>query len=233
MAESLHLRAHVAERHLEVDLTLPLLQTTALVGPNGAGKSTLIQLLHGTLVPDEGEISHTPHARQRVWVRIGDGRRIWVPTHRRDCATVGQDAHLFPHLSVLDNVAYGPRSRGHSRRTARARAEAELAAVGLLDLADQRPGQLSGGQARRVAIARALAIDPVLVLLDEPFAGVDAGSLPELRTLLAERLQGRTTVLVTHDPDDVRALAHRLVQLDSGRVVSEQDIRSGHRADSR
>ncbi|MGJ6980522.1 sulfate/molybdate ABC transporter ATP-binding protein [Aestuariimicrobium soli] len=217
MADPVHVRATLAERGLDLDLDLPGGRTTAVIGPNGAGKSTLVHLLHGALAPDAGEISLGP----RLWVRSGNGRRVWVPTQRRGCAVVGQNASLFPHLSVLDNVAYGPRSHGHSRALARRRAEAELDAVGLADLAGRRPRQLSGGQAKRVAIARALAVDPRLVLLDEPFAGVDVTTIPELRALLASRLASKTALLVTHEIDDVRAMADHVVHLESGRVVNE------------
>ncbi|WP_022909172.1 ATP-binding cassette domain-containing protein [Aestuariimicrobium kwangyangense] len=217
MADAARVRAVVNARGVALDLTLPAGLTTAVVGPNGAGKSTLVQLLQGSVVPDEGEIA----LGERRWVRIGQGRRLWVPPERRGCAVVGQTTGLFPHLSVLDNVAYGPLAHRHSRRFARDRARAELDSLGLSGLADRRPRQLSGGEAKRVAIARALAVDPRLVLLDEPFAGVDATALPELRSVLRARLASCTAVLVTHDPEDVRVLAHHLLELADGRVATE------------
>ena len=133
--------------------------------------------------------------------------------------TLEQRPGLFPHLTALDNVAYGPRARGLRRRDALARARTELDAVGCADLADRRPHQLSGGQAQRVALARALAVDPELVLLDEPLAALDVEVAPAIRRLLANRLTGRAVAVVTHDPLDLWALADDVVVVISGRAA--------------
>jgi len=134
---------------------------------------------------------------------------------------VFQDALLFPHLSVADNVAFGLRARKVAKASARAAAEGWLARVGLEGLGDRRPAELSGGQAQRAALARALVVDPAVLLLDEPLSALDARTRltvrAELRRHLAE-FQG-STVLVTHDPVDAMALAHRVVVVEEGRIV--------------
>ncbi|HJE52122.1 MAG TPA: ATP-binding cassette domain-containing protein [Tessaracoccus flavescens] len=208
--------AQVAARGLALEIVLPDGDTVAIVGPNGAGKSSLIQLIAGSLRPDAGTVSM---GGEEVAGPAGA-----VPVHRRRVGYLEQRALLFPHLSVLDNVAFGPRARGTSTASARARAAEELAAVGLDELASRKPSQLSGGQAQRVALARTLATDPAVVLLDEPFAALDAEVAPELRRLLRERLRGVTTVLVTHDFLDVVALADRVIELDGGRVVAHGTV---------
>lgn len=212
MAEGARIDATVAERGLRLAVAIPEGKTVAVVGPNGAGKSSLIQLIAGGLKPDEGAV-------------LLRGRDVAaVPAHRRRIGYLEQRALLFPHLTVLDNVAYGLRSRGMGRAEARARAAAELAAVGLEGYGERRPQHLSGGQAQRVALARALATDPEVMLLDEPFAALDATVTPELRRLLRSRLQGMTTVLVTHDFLDVVSLADRVVELADGAVVGDGPV---------
>jgi molybdate transport system ATP-binding protein len=138
---------------------------------------------------------------------------------------VFQDYLLFPHLSAVDNVAFGPRCRGLSRAEARTRAGELLARVGLAGHARKKPRQLSGGQAQRVALARALATEPHLLLLDEPLAALDARTRVDTRAHLRAHLGGHDgpTVLVTHDPLDAMMLADRLVILEDGRVVQTGD----------
>jgi molybdate transport system ATP-binding protein len=136
---------------------------------------------------------------------------------------VFQGYRLFPHLSVRDNVAFGPRSTGQSRRSARVAAERWLETLHLRELASRRPGELSGGQAQRVALARALATDPALLLLDEPLAALDARTRLEVRATLREHLRefAGPVVVVTHDPLEAMVMADRLLVLEAGRVVQQ------------
>lgn len=205
--------ATVRARDVDLHLDLPQGSRTAVIGPNGAGKSTLLGLLSGALRPDAGIVS--VHGRT-----LADGAEF-VPPHRRDVALLEQRPLLFPHLDVLANTMFGLRSRGATKATAREEALVQLGRVGCAPLADRRPGQLSGGQAQRVALARALAIEPDVVLLDEPLAALDVTSAPELRSLLRTHLAGRTSVLVTHDLLDVLTLASHVVVLEAGRVVEQ------------
>lgn len=216
MAEQIRIAAAVPQRDVRLDVTVTAGECLAVVGPNGAGKSTLIQLLSGELFAYEGEV--------RVGEQLLSSPRRHVPPHRRRCSLLGQNPLLFPHLSVLDNVAFGPTSRGVPKRAARARARQELERVGLAGLASRRPRALSGGQAQRVALARALAIDPEVLLLDEPFAALDAAVTPELRAMLREHIRGLTTVMVTHELLDVVTLADTVVELGRGRVVGHGPV---------
>jgi molybdate transport system ATP-binding protein len=144
---------------------------------------------------------------------------VHLPTEERPIAMVFQDHLLFPHLSALDNVAYGPRRLGADKRSARGRALEQLEAVGASEVAQHRPGQLSGGQAQRVAIARALAVGPRLLLLDEPLAALDAPTRTALRRQLSGDRGDLMQILVTHDPEDAFTMADRVVVMEGGRVV--------------
>jgi len=203
----LRLDARVEIRNVEAALEVADGESLALTGPNGAGKSTVLGMIAGTI----------PVSRGAVFV--GDVDVTGLPPHRRRVTLLAQDPLLFPHLTAVDNVAFGPRARGSSRDESRAIALHWLEAVGLPELAGRHPHQLSGGQAQRVAVARALAIGPDVVLLDEPLRALDADVAPAVRDLLRTVLAGVTTILVSHDPDDVRVLAGRTVQMASGRVV--------------
>ncbi|WP_183093786.1 ABC transporter ATP-binding protein [Nocardioides stalactiti] len=180
----------------------------AVVGPNGAGKSTLVHALSG-LLPAEG---HALLGGTDLLTRTPPARNVGV---------VFQDQRLFPHLSALDNVAFGLRSRGVPRPDARAAAAEWLERLGIAELARRRPAQLSGGQAQRVAIARALVTSPDLLLLDEPFSGLDVGVAATLRIELGRHLSDfrGVTILVTHDALDALTLASAVVVLDTGAVA--------------
>ncbi|WP_110182635.1 sulfate/molybdate ABC transporter ATP-binding protein [Nocardioides solisilvae] len=216
---TLELAARVPARDVEVELEVGAGETVALLGPNGAGKSTVLSVAAGLVVPDAGRV--VLDGRVLTDAAPGARRRVQVPPHDRRTALLAQDASLFPHLDALDNVAFGPRSAGAGRRTARDAARRWLAAVGAEDLAHRRPRQLSGGQAQRVALARALAAEPALLLLDEPMAALDVGVTPALRQVLRRVLADRTVLLVTHDVLDAVLLADRVVVLDAGRVVEQ------------
>ncbi|GAA5141297.1 ATP-binding cassette domain-containing protein [Nocardioides marinquilinus] len=205
----------VRERDVEVAFEVADGETVALLGPNGAGKSTVLAVTAGLLRPDAGRVL----LGDRVLTSVGDGATVDVAPHRRGVALLAQDPLLFPHLTARENVAFGPRSLGAPRREARRTAERWLAEVGVDDLADRRPAQLSGGQAQRVAVARALAADPRLLLLDEPMAALDVAVAPALRQVLRRVLADRTAVVVTHDVLDALLLADRVVVLEAGRVV--------------
>ena len=215
---SLDVRAVVEPHRLDVQFSLREGETLAVLGPNGAGKSTLLEVLSGLERPDSGHV----RLDDTTLVSAGPGERdVWVAPHARGVALLAQEALLFPHLNVRDNVAFGPRSSGVDRAGARIIAERWLQRVDATGLADTRPSRLSGGQAQRVAVARALATEPRLLLLDEPFGSLDAGVAPAMRRLLAEVLAERTVVIVTHDPLDALALADRVIVLDEGRIVEE------------
>ncbi|WP_433686139.1 ABC transporter ATP-binding protein [Micromonospora carbonacea] len=214
-----HLVADRGGFHLDVALRVGAGEVVALLGPNGAGKTTALRALAGLHPLTAGHLT-----LDRVDLDRPDGR-LWVPPERRPVGVVFQDYLLFPHLSARDNVAFGPRRRGADRRAARALADAWLDRVGLAGHARRRPRQLSGGQAQRVALARALAVEPTLLLLDEPLAALDARTRVDTRAELHRHLGAHpgATVLVTHDPLDALVLADRLVIVEGGRVVQEGD----------
>jgi molybdate transport system ATP-binding protein len=200
---------------LEVGLTVATGELVVLLGPNGAGKTTLLRALAGLVAPDRGRVVLDGVVLEDT------GAGVHVATERRPVGFVFQDYLLFPHLSALENVAFGLRARGTPRAEARRRAAAWLERVGLAEHARSRPRALSGGQAQRVALARALVSDPRLLLLDEPLAALDAATRAEVRRDLRRHLAAfdGTRLLVTHDPLEAMALADRLVVLEGGRVT--------------
>jgi molybdate transport system ATP-binding protein len=197
----------VADR-VEAAFTVEPGEVLAVIGPNGAGKSTLLHALAG-LVDVEGT------------ARLGGVDLLALPVRQRRVGLVFQGQLLFPHLTALDNVAFGLRARGGSRTAAEATAREWLERFGIADLAGRRPGQLSGGQAQRVAIARALATEPDVLLLDEPFTGLDVSVQMALRIELGRHLRDfpGVVLLVTHDAIDALTLADRVLVLDEGRVA--------------
>jgi molybdate transport system ATP-binding protein len=208
----------VSERGVEIALEVAAGETLAVLGPNGSGKSTALAVTAGLVAPDAGRVV----LDGRVLTDVGPGRPgVRVAPHARRTALLGQEPLLFPHLDGLENVAFGPRSAGVPRATARRDAQRWLDEVGVGELASRRPRQLSGGQAQRVAVARALAAEPALLLLDEPMAALDVAVLPALRQTLRKVLAERTVVVVTHDPLDALLLADRVVVLTDGRVVEQ------------
>jgi molybdate transport system ATP-binding protein len=208
---------------LDVEIEVAAGEVLAVLGPNGAGKSTLLEIVAGLVRPDSG------HVRLSGRTLTDTAKDVAVPPYRRGVSLLAQEAMLFPHLTVAQNVAFGPRSAGLAAGVAREVAWQWLTAVDAVDLASRRPGELSGGQAQRVALARALAVDPRLLLLDEPMAALDVAMAPVMRALLRRVLREpmagasgvgeRGAVLVTHDIIDALTLADRLVVIESGRVV--------------
>ncbi|MGW1818036.1 ABC transporter ATP-binding protein [Streptomyces sp. NPDC002125] len=209
---------------LDVALSVAPGEVVALLGPNGAGKTTALRALAG-LAPLTG--GH---------LRLDGASLDDAPPESRPVGVVFQDYLLFPHLTALDNVAFGPRCQGMSRTEARAQAARWLDRMGLAEHAGARPRRLSGGQAQRVALARALATHPRLLLLDEPLAALDARTRLDVRAQLRRHLADfeAVAVLVTHDPLDAMVLADRLVVIEHGHVVQEgapQDIARRPRTD--
>jgi len=205
---------------LDVAVAVDPGEVLAVLGPNGAGKSTLLAALAGLLVLDDGA----------VWLggRLLAGHGVFVPAEHRRVGLMGQDPLLFPHLSAIENVAFGPRSQGIPRIRARESAHGWLDRLGLAEFGRRRPAQLSGGQRQRVALARALAAEPELLLLDEPLGALDAQSVPEVRQVLRTHLRasGTTTILVTHDVLDAAMLADRVLVLADG-VVTDSGATAG------
>jgi molybdate transport system ATP-binding protein len=214
---SLHLEARLEARELDVTLEVPAGQTLALIGPNGSGKSSVLDILAGLIRPDSGRADLD--GRTLFSLGVQGEPATWVPAHRRNVALLAQEPLLFPHLSVVDNVGFGPRSLGESRADSRASAGRWLAEVESGDLGQRRPAHLSGGQAQRVALARALAAQPDLLLLDEPLAALDVDVAAAVRQTLRRVLADRTAILVTHEVLDAVLLADRIAVLESGRVV--------------
>jgi molybdate transport system ATP-binding protein len=212
----IELVARKALREFTLDVDVRFARgVTVLAGPSGAGKSTLLRIVAGLMRPDAGSVVIDGRALD------GDGAR--APAFQRDVAYVFQEYALFPHLDVLDNVAYGLAARGVARAERRATAGAWLERLGIAALARARPRTLSGGERQRVALARALAWTPRALLLDEPFAALDgatrAGVRDEVRATLASL--DVPVVLVTHDESDVTAFAAPVVRLERGRVVEK------------
>ncbi|MDR7234112.1 ABC transporter ATP-binding protein [Agrococcus sp. BE272] len=194
----------------ELDLHVPSGGVDAVLGASGSGKSTLLLAIAGLLPLRAGEIA--------VGDRVLSTARRTVPPERRGVGWVPQDASLFPHLTVAENIAFGlPRSE-RDPRGERVRAMLELVELG--GFGDRSPADLSGGQAQRVALARALAPAPSIVLLDEPFSALDATLRVGLRREIGRILRdaGATALLVTHDQEEAFALADRVSVLRSGRV---------------
>ncbi|GKQ41659.1 ABC transporter ATP-binding protein [Streptomyces sp. A012304] len=196
---------------LDITLTAAPGDVLALLGPNGAGKTTALRALAGLTALTDGHLHLDGTALERT------------PPEARPVGVVFQDYLLFPHLTALDNVAFGPRCQGASKAEARAEAAVWLERMGLTEHAGAKPRRLSGGQAQRVALARALATRPRLLLLDEPLAALDARTRLEVRAQLRRHLAEfeAVAVLVTHDPLDAMVLADRLVVVEHGRIVQE------------
>ncbi|HWS49564.1 MAG TPA: ABC transporter ATP-binding protein [Microbacterium sp.] len=223
-AEARGLSAHVVVKreHFSVDVAVQVAagEIVAVMGPSGAGKSTILQALAGLQKLTAGEIAVDGRIVDRV-----AAPRVRASPMDRGIVLLGQDARLFPHLSVRENVAFGPRSAGVDARTARAAADEWLVRVGLAGAGDRMPRELSGGEGQRVAVARALAASPRVVLLDEPLVALDPETAGDIRRMLRDQLAGTTTVAVTHDAADAIALAERLIVVESGRVTQAGPVR--------
>lgn len=220
MTLDVDIRARVGGFTLEAAIAARAGEVLAVLGPNGSGKSTLLGAIAGHLPTVGGSITLNSRALNAA------------SPERRRIGLLGQRAMLFPHLTALENIAFGPRAQGVSRAEARDAAHEWLAEVGLTEFALRRPAQLSGGQQQRVALARALAAKPDALLLDEPFAALDVQTATQARRLIREQRDriGIPIVLVTHDAMDAVVLASRIVVLNDGHVVQQGETREvlGH-----
>ncbi len=206
---------------VDVDLDVEAGQMVAVLGPSGSGKTTLLRVAAGLDRAESGDV-------------LLDGTSVLdVPPERRDLTVMFQKPHLFPHLTVLDNVAFADRLRGRGRTGSRAAARRYLELVRLGELATRRPRQLSGGQEQRVALARALAANRRVMLLDEPFSALDTNLRTSMHQLLGEvrAALDPTIVMVTHDLDEA-GLADRVAVLVEGRVEHCDTIQSLYSAPS-
>lgn len=191
-----------------IDLTIEAGDYAVLLGPSGCGKTTLLMILAGFLSPSEGE------------VLIGGKNFNGVLPLRRPTTTMFQDYALFPHMTVTANVAFGPKMQGASRAESRKRAMSLLEMVGLAAEANKKPHQLSGGQRQRVALARSLAVEPDVLLLDEPLGALDLKLRRQMQDELKsiQRRVGTTFVHVTHDQEEAMAIADNIVVMNQGRI---------------
>jgi sulfate transport system ATP-binding protein len=192
----------------DVSLEIPDGSLTALLGPSGSGKSTLLRIIAGLEQPDTGSIE----------IHGSDATR--VPPQRREIGFVFQHYAAFKHMTVRDNVAFGLTIRKRPKQEIRDRVDELLGVVGLAGYHERYPSQLSGGQRQRMALARALAVEPRVLLLDEPFGALDAKVRTELREWL-RRLHDEvhvTTVLVTHDQEEAMAISDHIAVMDQGRI---------------
>jgi putative spermidine/putrescine transport system ATP-binding protein len=201
-----------------VSLTVPATSCVALLGASGSGKSTLLRIAAGLEAPSAGQVAV-------------DGTDLdGVPAEQRGIALVFQKPLLFPHLNLLDNVAFSARMAGQGKKAARIQAMGYLELVRLADLAHRSPGNLSGGQEQRVSLARALARNPRILLLDEPFSSLDSRLREDMHSLVEDiRTQlAPTIVLVTHDRREASVLADTIAVLDAGRILQHGPVAQLH-----
>lgn len=191
-----------------LSLEIPSGSFFTLLGPSGCGKTTLLRVIAGFIIPQSGK------------VQFADRNVTTVPPHRRNTGLVFQDYALFPHKSVFENVAYGLRARNVNETTIKDKVTTYLGRVGLASFAERAPSALSGGQRQRVALARSLAIEPDVLLMDEPLSALDANLRQEMRLFLGEiqREVGVTTVFVTHDQDEALAMSDQIALMQSGQI---------------
>jgi len=200
---------------LDTAFTVAPGEVLALLGPNGSGKSTTLQALMGLLPLTGGRIVLDGTVLE------DPAQRVRIPPEGRPIGLMFQDYLLFPHLSAVENVAFGLRAKGTGKKAAREQASKAMARLGLDGLAEAKPGAMSGGQQQRVAMARALVTAPKLLLLDEPLAALDVSTKTDVRRLLREVLgqSSAANVLVTHDLLDAVALGDRMIVIQDGAIV--------------
>ncbi|WP_270725105.1 thiamine ABC transporter ATP-binding protein [Shimia sp. Alg240-R146] len=201
---------------LTADLTVATGSRTAIIGPSGAGKSTLLAAISGFLPPKHGHI------------RWQDTDLTQLPPGSRPIAMLFQDNNLFPHLTVAQNVGLGLRPNLRLTQNEQAKVAAALARVGLADMPDRKPAQLSGGQQSRVALARVLVQSRPLILLDEPFAALGPALKTDMLDLVAALLDetNATLLMVSHDPTDARRIANQTILVADGKAHPPQDTQT-------
>ena len=200
------IRLRLDRLNLDAVLSVQAGEVVALLGPNGAGKSTVLRALSGLLRLDGGKVELDGTVLEEP------AEHIRVAPEKRPIGLMFQEYLLFPHLSAVENVAFGLRARGVDKRAARKRAAAALERLGVAKVAEARPGNMSGGQQQRVAMARAMVTEPKLLLLDEPLAALDVSTKTDVRRQLRATLRESqaANVMVTHDLLDAVALADRM-----------------------
>ncbi|NTF40397.1 ABC transporter ATP-binding protein [Rhizobium rhizogenes] len=203
--------AHYGKTAVLQDLSLSVAagELVSLLGSSGCGKTTTLRLVAGFLQPTSGSI------------KLGDRDLTTLPAHARDIGLVFQNYALFPHLTVLENVAFGLKQRGIATQERRQKAAAMLERVGLSGLGDRLPSALSGGQKQRVALARALVIEPPLLMFDEPLSNLDAKLRVDMRVEIRQlqRANGTTSLYVTHDQEEAFSISDRVAIMNAGRIM--------------
>ncbi len=203
--------AHYGKTAVLQDLSLSVAagELVSLLGSSGCGKTTTLRLVAGFLQPTSGTI------------KLGDRDLTTLPAHARDIGLVFQNYALFPHLTVLENVAFGLKQRRMPTQERRNKAAAMLERVGLSGLGDRLPGALSGGQKQRVALARALVIEPPLLMFDEPLSNLDAKLRVDMRVEIRQlqRANGTTSLYVTHDQEEAFSISDRVAIMNAGRIM--------------
>jgi molybdate transport system ATP-binding protein len=209
------IRLRLDRLNLDAVLSAKSGEVVALLGPNGAGKSTILRALAGLLRLDGGKVELDGTVLEEP------ARHTRVAPEKRPIGLMFQDYLLFPHLSAVENVAFGLRARGVDKRVARERSAAALERLGVGKVAEARPGNMSGGQQQRVAMARAMVTEPKLLLLDEPLAALDVSTKTEVRRQLRATLRESqaANVMVTHDLLDAVALADRMFVIEDGGIA--------------
>jgi molybdate transport system ATP-binding protein len=209
------IQLRLSRLNLDTAFTVATGEVLALLGPNGSGKSTTLRALMGLLPLTGGRVvlDNT--------VLEDPAHKVKIPPEKRPIGLMFQDYLLFPHLTAVENVAFGLRAKGTDKKIAREKASQTLARLGLDGLAEAKPGSMSGGQQQRVAMARALVTDPKLLLLDEPLAALDVSTKTDVRRLLREvlRQSNAANVLVSHDLLDAVALGDRMIVIQDGQIV--------------
>lgn len=235
LTRGLHARIHARRGPCELDLEIEIAagETLVLVGPNGAGKSTLVDVLTGLAELNSGRIEiggiivderdDTSRSKGKNKGKNKGKSRRWLAPQERGVALMPQGLALFPHMSALDNVAYGLLARGVGKHEAHARARSWLSRLDIAEYAECSPAHLSGGQAQRVALARAVITEPALLLLDEPLSALDVSSRRSARAELQRTLRSLpgAKLVITHDARDLAVLADRVAVLEGGQITCE------------